>query len=57
VVYNEAQNTYTFTKDELSVSTYKLEPINVGELKGIANDTQQDISVEGYSWLRQFDKL
>lgn len=50
IVYNEAQNTYTFSKQESEPSVViKLKPITIGNLLGITDDTEYEISVEGWT--------
>ena len=40
IVYNEAQNTYTFTKLSTDTNVYKIKPITIGKLIGL-NDNQE----------------
>ena len=40
IVYNEAQNTYTFTKLSTDTNIYKIKPITIGKLIGL-NDNQE----------------
>lgn len=62
IVYNEAQNTYTFSKQETEPSVViKLKPITIGKLLGITDDTEYEISVQGWTTglvnLTNYDKV
>jgi hypothetical protein len=44
IKYNEAQNTYTFTKKGTSQSIYKIKPITIGNLIGVGNNIEYEIT-------------
>lgn len=44
ISYNEAQNTYSFTKDDVVIVNYIFKPISMGKLIGLTNDTEYTIS-------------
>ena len=49
ITYNEAQNTYTFTKNTDETSQIKLRPITIGKLLGISDGIEYEITSEGFT--------
>jgi len=49
IVYNEAQNTYTFAKSPLLTEVYKIKPMSIGQLIGALNNTDYEIGTSGYT--------
>ena len=47
ISYNEAQNTYTFNKI-VSSNIYKIQSININNVIGILNNTEYEITVNGF---------
>jgi len=48
ISYNEAQNTYTFNKI-VSSNIYKIQSININNVIGILNNTEYEITVNGFN--------
>jgi len=48
ISYNEAQNTYTFNKI-VSSNIYKINSININNVIGILNNTEYEITVNGFN--------
>jgi len=49
ITYNEAQNTYTFTKSEELIEEYKIKPISIGQLIGVLDNQEYEITTSGYT--------
>jgi len=49
IVYNDAQNTYTFAKSFELTETYKIKPISIGKLIGVSDNLEYEISTSGYT--------
>jgi len=49
ITYNDAQNTYTFTRLMTASNTYKLKPTTIGKLLGITDNIEYEIGTLGYT--------
>jgi len=49
ITYNEAQNTYTFTKSYELTDIYKIKPISIGQLIGVFDNQEYEIGTSGYT--------
>jgi len=49
ITYNEAQNTYTFTKHYELTEVYKIKPISIGQLIGVLDNQEYEIGTSGYT--------
>jgi hypothetical protein len=49
ITYNDAQNTYTFTRLMTATNTYKLKPTTIGKLLGITDNIEYEIGTLGYT--------
>jgi len=49
ITYNEAQNTYTFTKSDELIEEYKIKPISIGQLIGVLDNHEYEIGTSGYT--------
>ena len=49
ITYNDAQNTYTFTKSDELIEEYKIKPISIGQLIGVLDNEEYEITTSGYT--------
>ena len=49
ITYNDAQNTYTFTKSDELIEEYKIKPISIGQLIGVLDNQEYEITTSGYT--------
>jgi len=49
ITYNDAQNTYTFTKSNELEEEYKIKPISIGQLIGVLDNEEYEITTSGYT--------
>ena len=49
ITYNDAQNTYTFTKSDELIEEYKIKPISIGQLIGVLDNEEYEIGTSGYT--------
>jgi len=49
ITYNEAQNTYTFSKSAELIEVYKIKPISIGQLIGVLDNHEYEIETSGYT--------
>jgi len=49
IIYNEAQNTYTFFKSYELTDIYKIKSISIGQLIGVLDNVEYEIETSGYT--------
>jgi len=49
IIYNEAQNTYTFTKSNELTDIYTIKPFSIGKLIGVQDNIEYEIGTSGYT--------
>jgi hypothetical protein len=49
IIYNEAQNTYTFFKSYELTDIYKIKSISIGQLIGVMDNVEYEIKISGFT--------